>query len=92
MTFSEALEAAKNGSKIAREGWNGKGMWVAFTPGSEVADVNARSGACKLLADEGHETIKINGHLDMKTADDSIIIGWHATQTDMFAEDWAVVT
>lgn len=91
MTFSEALEAAKSGAKIAREGWNGKGMWVAFTPGSEIAGAEARSGVAKLLADEGKEVIKIHGHLDMKTADDSIIIGWHATQTDMFAEDWAVI-
>lgn len=91
MTFSEALEAAKNGAKIAREGWNGKNMWVAFTPGSEVAAADARSGAVRARAEEGAETITIHGHLDMKTADGSIIIGWHATQTDMFATDWSEV-
>lgn len=28
MDFSEALKAAKEGSKISRAGWNGKNMWV----------------------------------------------------------------
>jgi hypothetical protein len=28
MTFSEALEALKQGSRVARSGWNGKGMWL----------------------------------------------------------------
>jgi len=28
LTFSEALEQLKKGNKIARRGWNGKGMWL----------------------------------------------------------------
>lgn len=28
MNFSEALEVVKNGSKITRVGWNGKGLFV----------------------------------------------------------------
>lgn len=28
--FSEALTWMKNGYKVAREGWNGKGQWVAL--------------------------------------------------------------
>ena len=28
MDFGKALEALKNGKKVAREGWNGKGMWI----------------------------------------------------------------
>jgi len=93
MNFQQALEAAKNGSKISRDGWNGKLMWVAYTPGSEIEQENARSGAVLALSnelDKGNK-IKINPHLDMKTADGSIICGWHATQTDMFAEDWDIV-
>lgn len=26
--FSQALIAVKNGARISRSGWNGKGMWV----------------------------------------------------------------
>lgn len=28
MDFGKALEALKEGKKVAREGWNGKGMWI----------------------------------------------------------------
>ena len=28
MNFGKALEELKNGNKIAREGWNGKGMYI----------------------------------------------------------------
>lgn len=28
MDFGEAIKALKLGSRVAREGWNGKGMWL----------------------------------------------------------------
>jgi hypothetical protein len=28
MNFGQALESLKLGSKVSREGWNGKGLWV----------------------------------------------------------------
>ncbi|GAB6391909.1 MAG: hypothetical protein MdMp014T_1282 [Treponematales bacterium] len=37
------------------------------------------------------EVFNIRPHLDMKTADGSIQIGWLASQTDMLADDWRVV-
>ena len=30
LNFGQALEALKEGEKIAREGWNGKGMYVSL--------------------------------------------------------------
>ena len=30
MNFGEAIEALKRGDHVAREGWNGKGMWLAL--------------------------------------------------------------
>ena len=30
MDFGGALRALKSGNRVAREGWNGKGMWLAF--------------------------------------------------------------
>lgn len=33
MTFGGALEELKKGSLVAREGWNGKGMAVAYQKG-----------------------------------------------------------
>jgi hypothetical protein len=30
MTFGAAIEALKQGRRVARNGWNGKGMWLAL--------------------------------------------------------------
>lgn len=30
MTFSQALYCLKNGKKVSRKNWNGKGMWIAL--------------------------------------------------------------
>ena len=45
MSFSRALDCLKNGLAVAREGWNGKGMWLLLTPSSVVPVSKARSGA-----------------------------------------------
>lgn len=39
-TFGFALEMMKQGKKMARHGWNGKGMWVAL----QVPDANSKMG------------------------------------------------
>lgn len=30
MNFGQAIEVLKEGNKVARKGWNGKGMWLAL--------------------------------------------------------------
>lgn len=93
MDFSDALRAAKDGRRIARKGWNGKGMWVAVTPGSTIPVEKAREGAALQRAAElpdGAE-LTILPHIDMKAADGSLVIGWLASQTDLLAEDWEVL-
>lgn len=94
MDFGRALNALKSGERVARAGWNGKGMWVALTPGSIVNREDARAGACAHYAKqlrEDADTITIGAHIDMKAADGTIVIGWLASQTDMLAEDWVIV-
>ncbi len=93
MNFGDALEAMRAGKRVARAGWNGKGMWVALTPGSEFPASQARSGAALALAQsEPVETIRVLPHIDMRAADGSLVIGWLASQTDMLARDWEIVS
>lgn len=33
MNFGDALARLKAGGKVARTGWNGKGMWIVLIPG-----------------------------------------------------------
>lgn len=84
--FGWALSALRGGSKVARKGWNGKGMFLFLVPGSTF-----RVNRPPLLGiyPEGTE-IKYHAHIDMKTATGEIV-PWLASQTDMLAEDWEVV-
>jgi hypothetical protein len=91
MTFGLAIEALKRGQKVARAGWNGKGMWLAIQAGSTITPEQARGGAAKGRADEGATEITILPHIDMRAADGSVVVGWLASQTDMLAEDWQIV-
>ena len=97
MSFGHALVALESGQRVAREGWNGKGMWIAYTPGSSFAPEYAKDGhAAKHRADELVDTVGIKvdllPHIDMRTADGSMVVGWLASQTDMLAKDWHVVS
>lgn len=95
LSFGHAIEAMKLGHKVARAGWNGKGMWVARTPASsfEAAYAKdshaARHRAVELV--EGSAEINLLPHFDMRAADGSMVVGWLASQTDMDADDWQIV-
>lgn len=86
MTFGDALSALKGGAKVAREGWNGKGMFLFLVPGS-VFKVN-RAPLLGIYP-EGTE-VTYCPHIDMKTADGSVV-PWLASQTDVLSEDWVLV-
>jgi hypothetical protein len=93
MNFGEAIEQLKQGNKVARLGWNGKGMFIYLVAGNEVSVPNLRNEALKHVGMNRAtaDTVKINSHIDMQVADGSIVVGWLASQTDMLAEDWRVV-
>jgi hypothetical protein len=87
MNFSDALILLKEGKRLARVGWNGKGMFIFLVAGSRF-EVNRPP----LLGIYPLGTpIVYQQHLDMKTADDSIV-PWLASQSDVLADDWTVVS
>lgn len=81
MNFGHALELLKRGEKVARKGWNGKGMFLFLATGKQFESDN--------LGDQLPEIV--NDVICMKTAQNTICIGWLASQTDMLAEDWKIV-
>lgn len=85
-SFSEALALIKEGRRVQRKGWNGKGMFISLVAGS-VFTVN-RPPLLGIYP-EGTE-ITYHAHVDMKTADGQIV-PWLCSQTDMLAEDWTVL-
>lgn len=86
LSFSEALVQIKAGHRVARTGWNGKGMFVFLVPGS-VFKVN-RPPLLGIYP-EGTE-IRYHAHVDMRTADGQVV-PWLCSQTDLLADDWDVI-
>lgn len=86
LSFGLAIEAMKQGRRVARAGWNGKGMWLCLVEYS-----------CNEAPEEHphyhhHGVADVTGlpWIGMKTADDHFV-PWLASQTDMLADDWVLV-
>lgn len=93
MPFGEALSIAREGRAIARAGWNGKSMWVTYSPGSLSLPADRFwAPANKAYAEKSGGSLDVLPCLTMKTADNKILMGWLASQTDMLANDWYEVT
>ncbi|WP_408592047.1 DUF2829 domain-containing protein [Paracoccus marcusii] len=93
MSFGLAIEAMKAGQRVARAGWNGKGMWLALgggNPATPAASFWNLHTAAFAVANGG--TAPVLPYILMKTATGEILMGWLASQTDMLADDWQVVT
>lgn len=83
MDFGEALHLLKEGKKLAREGWNGKGMFIVFVP-SKVINLNE-----KFKELFGKDKVEFNQHFVIKNVDGSVST-WVPSVNDCLAEDWYV--
>lgn len=94
MSFGDAIAAMKAGKKVARRGWNGKGMWLCIPLRDGPREIPADGIWGEPNADYAKHnggTVKVMPYITMKAADGSIVMGWLASQTDMLALDWQVV-
>jgi len=83
MNFGEALEALKDGKKVARVGWNGKGQYIELA--TNISYVNASGQIVNCEHDAiGNKAIAFVGTSGVQ-------MGWLASQADMLADDWLVV-
>lgn len=85
MDFGQAIEALKRGRKIAREGWNGKDMFLYYVP---AASYPPSTDIAKKAF--GGEAVPYGAYIAMKTAQNNVV-PWSASQTDMLSEDWMIV-
>lgn len=86
MNFGQALEHLKAGRRVARAGWNGRGMWLAYQKGYPDGVPINRNTADATGLPEG-TVCRFLPYIIMKTVDDSFV-PWLASQTDVLAEDW----
>ena len=92
LSFSSALEALKAGRKVARSGWNGKDQYVvaqAQTTTTEASKIwNPHN---KAHAEKIGGQIDVAPYCTLKTAQDTLAMGWVPSTGDLFAEDWLIL-
>ena len=85
MDFGKAIESLKQGEKVARAGWNGKGMFLYYVPENKYPYTTE---AGRAIADE-QGLVNYGAYIAMKTAQGNVV-PWLASQTDVLAEDWVI--
>ncbi len=91
MNFGDAIKALKEGRKVARKGWNNKNMYLWLKPATVIKSEWCKDPILKEIVDANNGEAEALGTICMKTADNKILTGWLASQTDMLSEDWTVV-
>ena len=89
MNFGQAIECLKNDYHVARAGWNGKGMFIAYQKGYPDGIV-ANKQTKKAFDLEDGELFKVQPYLQMRCADGSHQM-WVASQSDILADDWYII-
>ena len=79
MDFGQALWNLKNGNKVRRKGWNGKGIFIEL----QKPDKYSKMTHPYIFIDStGLQTDNINVPKNR--------VPWIASQTDMLSDDWEV--
>lgn len=85
MNFGFAVEALKAGQRVAREGWNGKGMFIFLINGSnKLASVHGFGFGEYVGEPTFSDTVFIR-------TPKHTLVAWVCSQEDMLAEDWRIV-
>lgn len=92
LDIGEAVRALKLGARVARRGWNGKDMWLAYSPGHDnLSTEKFWAPANRTFAQENGGTADVLPCITMKNAGGKIVMGWLASQEDLLANDWFIV-
>jgi len=92
LTFGDALVVLKQGRKVARSGWNGKDQYVVAqsqtttTEAPKIWNLHNKAHAEKLGG-----SIDVAPYCTLKTAQDTLVMGWVPSTGDLFAEDWLII-
>lgn len=83
MDFGVAIMNLKEGRRVTRKGWNGKGQYLEL-----ATDISYTSAAGQVINCE-HAAIGNKAIAFVGTS--GVQMGWLASQADMLAEDWIIL-
>lgn len=78
--FERALNILKDGGKVQRAGWNGKGLWLELQRPDEHSKMTLPYIFMSYPSTPASDTAPAS-HINAR-------VPWLASQTDMLAEDW----
>lgn len=82
LNFGQAINLMKQGFKLQRKGWNGKGQYIELA--TSISYKNAKGEIINCNHDAiGNKAIAFVGTSGVQ-------MGWLASQADMLAEDWQI--
>lgn len=86
MDFGEALDALRDGKAVYRTGWNASAQYIYLVPAASYPP------STDIAKEEfGGEDVPYGAYLAIKTVRQNVV-PWLASQTDLLAEDWQVLT
>lgn len=95
LTFGSAISALKQGKRVCRAGWNGKGLFVFQQVPAEIAletipKMQSLPDTVKAELTRRGGTIRYSDQLALVKPDNTIN-GWAPSTADALAEDWCVL-
>lgn len=91
LNFGDALTALKKGQKVARSGWDGKDQYVVAQQGQEIESTYVWNPHNKAHAEKLGGWIEVAPYCTLKTAQDTLAMGWTPSTGDLFANDWLIL-
>jgi hypothetical protein len=93
--FGQAIEALKEGKRVARQGWNGKGMFIFRQIPSEISEevvhlMQSLPTSVKNEFEKRGGNIRYKNQLAMVYPDNTIY-GWVASPSDVLENDWCIL-
>ena len=88
MSFGHAVELLKGGHRVAREGWNGKGMFLYYVPENKYPASRNEHGTMVGVFED--DMVPYREYIALKTVDNQVV-PWAPSISDALAEDWQIV-
>lgn len=88
LSFGDAVAALKEGLRVERAGWNGKGMFLYYVPENKYpANRNEQATMIGMFKDD---MVPYREYIALKTVDNQVV-PWSPSISDALAEDWQIV-
>lgn len=92
LTWPQAQVLCQDGYIVHRKGWNGKHMFVAFNGGVENLPADKFwVPANRRAAEQNGGAMTVAPYFTLKTAQNTIQMGWVPSIGDLSATDWEAI-